>query len=125
MSLPSQAAPAESLPFSAPFPFPVELIETGGRFGPLGVIGEVDLASNITEVAGQSTGQGLGNDPITGSFITYVKDLCPECHAGKCTDTRKSLSQIDRHMFILLNNLCKWLKAICTDLLINLKRETF
>ncbi|KAL4227579.1 hypothetical protein ACF0H5_013022 [Mactra antiquata] len=28
------------------------------------------------------TGNGLGNDPITGSFTAYVKDLCPECHAG-------------------------------------------
>lgn len=28
------------------------------------------------------TGQGAGNDPITGTFTAFVKDLCPECHAG-------------------------------------------
>ncbi|XP_061174761.1 uncharacterized protein LOC133183887 [Saccostrea echinata] len=28
------------------------------------------------------SGHGAGNDPITGTFTTYVKDLCPECHAG-------------------------------------------
>ncbi|KAK3097894.1 hypothetical protein FSP39_014245 [Pinctada imbricata] len=28
------------------------------------------------------SGQGAGNDPITGSFTVFVKDLCPECHAG-------------------------------------------
>jgi len=28
------------------------------------------------------SGQGAGNDPITGTFIAYVTDLCPECHAG-------------------------------------------
>ena len=42
------------------------------------------------------TGEGLGNDPITGSFIAYVKDLCPECHAGKYSGTRQSISHIDR-----------------------------
>ncbi|XP_060066506.1 uncharacterized protein LOC132546807 [Ylistrum balloti] len=28
------------------------------------------------------SGHGLGNDPITGKHIVFVKDLCPECHAG-------------------------------------------
>ncbi|OWF52840.1 uncharacterized protein LOC110447205 [Mizuhopecten yessoensis] len=28
------------------------------------------------------TGHGLGNDPINGQHIVFVKDLCPECHAG-------------------------------------------
>ncbi|WAR00651.1 hypothetical protein MAR_025023 [Mya arenaria] len=27
------------------------------------------------------SGQGAGNDPITGTFTAYVKDLCPECLA--------------------------------------------
>lgn len=29
-----------------------------------------------------ASGQGLGNDPITGDFVVFVKDLCPECLAG-------------------------------------------
>ncbi|XP_059142651.1 expansin-YoaJ-like [Physella acuta] len=28
------------------------------------------------------SGNGLGNSPITGSFIVFVKDLCPECKEG-------------------------------------------
>ncbi|KAL4225934.1 hypothetical protein ACF0H5_013922 [Mactra antiquata] len=28
------------------------------------------------------SGNGLGLDPIQGSFIAYVKDKCPECHSG-------------------------------------------
>ncbi|XP_045215076.2 uncharacterized protein LOC123565273 [Mercenaria mercenaria] len=28
------------------------------------------------------SGQGLGHSPITGSYIVYVKDICPECKPG-------------------------------------------
>ncbi|XP_060554385.1 uncharacterized protein LOC132715407 [Ruditapes philippinarum] len=36
------------------------------------------------------TGQGLGLDPIQGSFTVYVKDLCPECKAGDVDFAKKA-----------------------------------
>ena len=42
---------------------------------------QLNVSVFILQVHG--SGQGLGNDPITGDFIVYVKDVCPECHSGK------------------------------------------
>jgi hypothetical protein len=31
----------------------------------------------------QGSGHGLGSNPVTGDFVVFVNDLCPECKPGE------------------------------------------